>query len=31
VLDEIQNAFISQFVELQRLRYQHLGKGSALS
>jgi hypothetical protein len=28
VLDEIQNAFLGQFVELQRLRYQHLGKGA---
>jgi hypothetical protein len=31
VLDEIQNAFLSQFVELQRLRYQHLGKGPSFS
>jgi hypothetical protein len=31
VLDEIQNAFVSQFVELQRLRYQHLGKGPSFS
>jgi hypothetical protein len=31
VLDAIQNAFLSQFVELQRLRYQHLGKGSTFS
>lgn len=28
VLDELQSAFLSQFVEVERLRYQLLGKGS---
>jgi hypothetical protein len=27
VLDELQIAFLSQFVEVERLRYQNLGKG----
>lgn len=27
VLDELQRAFVAQFVEIERLRYQHLGKG----
>lgn len=27
-LDELQSTFLAQFVEVERLRYQHLGKGS---
>jgi len=31
VVDEIQIAFVGQFVEVQRLRYQNLGKGPSLT